>query len=380
MDKTFTYTKSKLLNSILSSSFSYIILMFLAIYIPKIITLKYFANKAKFYKKNMDKYDCLSLKEQDKIGYTFVKNIIQNLNFYLFPFYKKILPWHKNDTWCNRLDLTIFTKIYLILIGAASSLILIKISSNLTINSIIGKSIYSEVQIAPYESKVEKPTVSNASVMFNNIKIFLFYVFLISIPILYIYIGLGLNLCNLVDMGDLYSMVPSTDILKVKIKKYVKIVLCFVFSYLFLFGPLIYIIISLFGENISLEYGCKKILFNYFLDQDYDYVESIYRNKKSLFTNFGLWIAIFIILLVIETNIILDIKKMRKINTYVLLFIVIIVYFFILYVSFKNYNFKDEQKVFDKNNNLTTPMYKRSVNNLLQAIVKYNYSCMPFTE
>lgn len=61
------------------------------------------------------------------------------------------------------------------------------------------------------------------------------------------------------------------------------------------------------------------------------------------------------------------------------LIIGLVLFAYSLYLSYRNYGKNDdENNVFDKNNNLTSSMFKDSINNIFQGIVKYNYPCMPF--
>ena len=52
---------------------------------------------------------------------------------------------------------------------------------------------------------------------------------------------------------------------------------------------------------------------------------------------------------------------------------------FSMYMSFKNYGNDEESTndVFTSDFELKPEMYKYSVNNIKQAIIKYNYPCMP---
>lgn len=408
---SYSYDKNKLFKAPISGIIIFIIGFAISIWIPNLITIEHFIKKADYYKNNIKQYTCMSIEKQNNIGYTWLKKVIENLNIY-FNF-----GLVKRKTICDAFELMpleIFglkfnlIKLYMIVLGSSSTLLLIKIISNYTINSVILNTIHSNIKTTPINIENNKPIVNTTTTTIYMILFYLLNVLIISIPIIFIYTCIGLkffDLSNWKTIWDNFITFPikTPDMNSItNIKKFFKNVEYFfkkVGYYLQKTGmifklltriiivitvfilPLIYIFCSLNLLSIpfmndfilSADNTCKKYLSDFFELKDKMYVEHIYENKDNVFINMGLWISIFIVLFLIHYNIVNIIKSNNNTLLYLMIFVSVLIFSF--YIIYKNYTYNN-QEIFDTNNNLTKQMSSSSVNNILQAIVKYNYPCM----
>ena len=150
---------------------------------------------------------------------------------------------------------------------------------------------------------------------------------------------------------------------------------------------LIYGLINLFSTGFfendysSTENNSKNFLKVIFNEKDYDFPESIYNIKNTFLGNYGIWFVVFIVFFIFEFKIINN-MEIRKIDFIMKVLIIGLTLFaFSMYMSFKNYGNDEEEEntndVFTSDFELKPEMYKYSVNNIKQAIIKYNYPCMP---
>ena len=203
-------------------------------------------------------------------------------------------------------------------------------------------------------------------------------VFIISIPIIFIYCFMGMSIFDISILDTLNSS-GSGNIFAI-----IKMILCYGVFFIFVILPLIYIFVginlfnisSIIPSNmkvISITDTCKSYLKEYFTTADSQYVENIYNFKDNLLINGGIWFVIFLFLILIQLNIIFSIKSKK--NIFYIIGIFIVMFIFVISIVYRSYG--TETRVFDDKNNLTSQMTStNNVNNLLQAIVKYNYPCM----
>lgn len=287
---------------------------------------------------------------QDKGNYM---NIINNINLDLLK---------------DKLKIKWFPKLYLILLASGIILMLLKLTVNFTFSTIIAKTINSDNDVTPYGQNTFKPSTSFYSKVFQMFLLFLLNVFIAVLPTLFIYV---FNL-----FSSLYCNIRGIWLMIVTL--------------LVLIPVLVYFYYNLFSESFDLskdgsgnmtsnDSSSKSILSSFFNTQDSEFPDSIFSFKNTFAGNFGIWIFVYIIFFIFEykyiNNIEVDFrKKIMKFLT-----ITLVLFAYSLFLSYRNYGKNDnENDVFDKDSNLTGSMFKDSVNNIFQAIVKYNYPCMPF--
>lgn len=368
----FSYNKLSIIRSIILGFLIYTITFIISFSLQNIITFKPLVKKSYFYKHNLKKFTCMPLEKQKKIGYTHFQNIITNLNTYFNPF-------HNNRTECDKITLSYFSKSYIFISGLTSLYVLLRLITNFTINTIVGYTISSDVINNPIGTNINKTKVNHFGTFIKSFGLFLFNVFIISIPVIFTYSILGKKYFNISNITKIRGKYDSDDI--------IRLIISVCLGLIFLIGPFIYIFLSLFSKNLFNEDNSIRILYDYFYPQDFPFVQKIYDAKDDIIINYGIWIVIILLLIIIQTKIInaLDNKNFKYI-----LIIYISLFIFALYISYRNYNItldddtkKFEQNIFDNNKNennnlLTDQMFKKSINNLFQGIIKYNYPCMPF--
>ena len=284
---TYSYNKSKLFKAPILGIIIFIFGFFVSISIPNMLTLEHFINQAKHYKSNIKKFTCMSSKQRKEIGFTQLKNTIKNLN-YCFNF-----GLAKEKNICDELSFLPLPvskyinliKIYMVLIGSSSTFLLLKYISNLTINSIISNTIYSDIKTTPFNKPNNKKKVNKVGNTIYTIFFYIFNIFIISIPIIFIYSAFGFDFFNVSGSENIIS----------------KIIACIIIG-LMLIVPLIYILCNSF---YSIDAFCKNLLKDFFITEDKQYVDNIY---NSLLINSGIFIAVFIILIIIHINMVYMIK------------------------------------------------------------------------
>lgn len=397
-DIKYSYEKNKLFKAPISGIIIYIIGFILSIWLPSKITLEHFIKQAEHYKNNIKRFTCMSPEEKNKVGFTTLKRTIMNLNTYFN------LGFVEMKNMCDKLTFLPLNlggikinliKIYMVLLGSSSTLLLIKIISNYTINTVISDTFYSTIKTTDLSKEDDKPEVNR---VWNTISMILYYILnilIISIPIIFIYTCFGLKFFDISNWttiwNDLVEFKSSSSNLKNVLNfisyifKRLYLILRLVIPVIIVIGililPLIYIFCSLNLINIpelndfiiSVEKTCKDYLKVFFRDEDKMYVDNLYHNKNDIIINKGLWLIIFIVLIVIQYNFVNMIKTSNNKLLYFLIFIGVLIFsYYMIYNQFNSYN----NEIFNENNELTKEMGEKNVNNLLQTIVKYNYPCM----
>lgn len=391
MSSYYSYNKLLLVKGPVVGSLIFIIGFILSIILPNLLTFEHFISKSKYYKQNIKKISCLSKEKKDSMGFTWLKKIIKNLNMY-FTFGQHNIKNFVCDSLTfasiNIFGLDVnFIKLYMILLGSSSSLLLMKIISNYAINTIISTTIPGK----------------NTSVMIKMILYYFFNLFIISIPVIFTYCAFGHGFFDISNWKAIWNNFDTfsrrisnhsskgfflnTDMffeeVGFKSHQFFKVLLLIIkiiIVGLVMIFPLIYIFYNLNLFNIpildeyigSMKSICSGFLKSHFNDIDSQYIENIYNFKDNMFINLGIWIFIFIILFVIHYNMVNSIKN--NYNKWFYLLIFIIIFIFIFHIVYKGYTY-ETQEIFDENGKLTEPITKSHSNNLLQSIVKYGYTC-----
>lgn len=368
----FSYNKFSIIRSIILGFLIYTFTFILSFSTQNIITFKSLINKSNFYKHNLRKFTCMPLEKQNEIGYTHFQNMVTNLNTYFNPF-------HNNKTECDKISLSILSKSYIFITGLISLFVLLRLITNFTINTIIGYTISSDVVNNPIGTNINKTKINHFGNFLNYLGLLLLNILIISIPIIFTYFVLGMKYFNISNIVRIRGKYDFEDI--------VRLIICVCLGLIFLVGPFVFLFISISTKKLLNEDSSIKILYNYFYPQDYPFVKKIYDEKDNLFINYGIWIVVILLLIIIQTKIN---NSLDNNNFKYIIIIFISLFIFCLYISYRDYNItldddtkKFEQNIFDnskdKNNNyLTDQMFKKSINNLFQGIIKYNYPCMPF--
>lgn len=276
------------------------------------------------------------------------------------------------------LELKIPAKIYVVLLAVGTLLTLLRLTVNFTFTTIISNTINSDNDVTPFGQTTFKPETSFVSKFFSMLGLFILNIFIGISPIIFIY---GFNF-----IPTLYMNFPKTY------KSFLGILLCVGTVVLFII-VLLYFYYSLFSQGLNLssdpdvnsmtsnESSSKSILQSFFNTQDYDFADKIFSFKNTLAGSFGIWLFVFIMLFIFEIALMFNKKKYigTKSQIVKLITIVLVLFAYSLFLSYRNYGSSDsENNVFNPDNSLTNSMYKDSVNNIFQALVKYNFPCMPF--
>jgi hypothetical protein len=294
---------------------------------------------------------------QDKGNYM---NIINNINFDTNNIHFKLLK--------NKLTLKWFPKLYLILLAAGIILMLLKLTVNFTFSTIIAKTINSDNDVTPYGQNTYKPSTNFYTKVFEMFLLFLLNVFIALLPTLFIY---GFNM-----ISKLYCNIKGIWLMIITLLVLIPVLVYFYYN---LFSDGFDLSNDSSGNMTSNDSSSKSILSSFFNTQDSDFPDSIFSFKNTFAGSFGIWVFVYIIFFIFEYKYINNIgvgfrKKVMKFLT-----ISLVLFAYSLYLSYRNYGKNDDENdVFDKNSNLTGSMFKDSINNIFQAIVKYNYPCMPF--
>lgn len=276
------------------------------------------------------------------------------------------------------LELKVPAKIYIILLAVGTLLTLLRLTVNFTFTTIIANTINSDNDVTPFGQTTFKPETSFISKFFSMLGLFILNIFIGISPIIFIY---GFNFIPV-----LYKNFPKNY------KSFLGILLCVVTVILFII-VLLYFYYNLFSQGLNLssdpdinsmtsnESSSKSILQSFFNIQDYDFADKIFSFKNTLAGSFGIWLFVFIMIFIFEIALFFNKKKYigTKSQVVKLITIVLVLFAYSLFLSYRNYGSSDsENNVFNPDNTLTNSMYKDSVNNIFQALVKYNFPCMPF--
>jgi len=291
--------------------------------------------------------------------------MIKHLNMSFFSYKDS-----EQKTLKDKLTLKWAPKLYLILTVCGTIIVLLKLIVNFTINSIISTTINSSVEVTPHGYKNKfKPDGNIVSSLFQMFLIYLKNILILVIPTVFVYVIYNVSLFT-----NFYN--------------WVKILI----SLIVFIGVLIYIYYNIFSKGFSIsrdpdtslsssELDSENVLKGFFNSQDYDYVNKIYDYKDSFA---GIWIVVAIIFLTFEYKHLNNIKVKAHNRFIKFLNIGIVLLMFAIYLCYRNYitstNSTANYTIFDNKGDLVPEMYKKSVNNIYQAIVKYNYPCMPFND
>lgn len=382
----YSYNKYNILVGII-----YGIIIFCLFFIGSYLTYNFFTlnmvfKKAKYYidlfkdpKKTNKEKDTI-ITEKNNNGFSYVLQMIGHLNYALLgdltdkllqmmvPNQNKSNPNESKQSelktynqYINKLQIKFLPKLYIILLAAGSILMLLKLTVNFTFISIISKTINSSNNVSPFGQSTFKPTTNYYSELVQMILLFLLNVFIAISPTIFIYIF------NLFE----------------KLYKNIQGILLMIIT-LIIFGlVIIYFYYNLFSNNSDLtsnETSSKTILKSFFNKQDDDFADNIFSFKDTFNGSFGVWIFVYIVFFIFEYKYInnMHVNMHQKIIKFMIISLVLFAYS--LFIAYRNYGKNDkENNVFDDKYNLQEPMFKDSVNNIFQAIVKYNYPCMPFT-
>ena len=368
----YSYTKMNLLDGFILAIVVFAVFYITSITIFKVFTLNYIFNWGNIYDKKVNepnpKKEFIQPKLGEKInpdyynyreqtGFYSIMEIFKNINGAFFS--------GEESDWKKVFKLKFIPKLYFILLATTTIVSLLKLTVNYTINSCVIKTVQTDIRIAPVGQDEYKPSeTSIISSVLGMLGQYAGIVLLFLIPTIYCYVAF-----NIQKFRDLNTIVKRI------------ITLC-------IFIPiLIYGLINLFSTGFfendysSTENNSKNFLKVIFNEKDYDFPESIYNIKNTFLGNYGIWFVVFIVFFIFEFKIINNLE-IRKIDFIMKVLIIGLTLFaFSMYMSFKNYGNDEEEEssndVFTSDFELKPEMYKYSVNNIKQAIIKYNYPCMP---
>lgn len=368
----YSYTKMNLLDGFILAIVVFAIFYITSITIFKVFTLNYIFNWGNIYDKKVNdpnpKKEFIQPKLDEKINPDYY-NYREQTGFYsIMETFKNIngafFSGEESD-WKKVFKLKFIPKLYFILLATTTIVSLLKLTVNYTINACVIKTVQTDIRIAPVGQDEYKPSeTSIISTVLGMLGQYTGIALLFLIPTIYCYIAF-----NIQKFRDLNTIVKRI------------ITLC-VFIPILIYG-LINLFSTGFFENdySSTENNSKNFLKVIFNEKDYDFPESIYNIKNTFLGNYGIWFIVFIVFFIFEFKIINN-MEIRKIDFIMKVLIIGLTLFaFSMYMSFKNYGNDDEEEssndVFTSDFELKPEMYKYSVNNIKQAIIKYNYPCMP---
>lgn len=368
----YSYTKMNLLDGFILAIVVFAVFYITSITIFKVFTLNYIFNWGNIYDKKVNdpnpKKEFIQPKLGEKInpdyynyreqtGFYSIMEIFKNINGAFF--------FGEESDWKKVFKLKFIPKLYFILLATTTIVSLLKLTVNYTINACVIKTVQTDIRIAPVGQDEYKPSeTSIISSVLGMLGQYAGIALLFLIPTIYCYVAF-----NIQKFRDLNTIVKRI------------ITLC-------IFIPiLIYGLINLFSTGFfendysSTENNSKNFLKVIFNEKDYDFPESIYNIKNTFLGNYGIWFVVFIVFFIFEFKIINN-MEIRKIDFIMKVLIIGLTLFaFSMYMSFKNYGNDEEEEntndVFTSDFELKPEMYKYSVNNIKQAIIKYNYPCMP---
>ena len=390
----YSYNKQTLITSIIlglllfSSGFGITILL------QKFITFQSFVKKSLYYRENLKKFTCMPIEQQNELGYTYFQNIIINLNTYTNPTYTA-----NNE--CDKITLENPSKLYIFIYGIVSLFLLFRLITNFTINTIVGNTVSSNVNTTPAGINNYNVKTKHFSIFLEMVGYYLLNILFISIPVIFMYFAMGREYFNISKIVKIKGELDTNTI--------IRLIISISLGVIFLLGPVIYTFISLFIHPLTLLSNtpvdtiifpnnvCKNMLKKYFNIGDHPFVNKLYKGIDDIGVNLGIWIIVCVIIFIIQAKNIYNPGNNNNTKYYLILFAII--FLFCLYITYRKYNvtINDENNTFDQNifnnddnnddnngnidntnHNLTEQMYSKSINNIFQGIVKYNYPCMPF--
>ena len=384
----YSYDKYSILTGIILGVIIFALFFAGSYSIYKFYTLNIVFKKAKYYidllsnpdKRDKEKNQVIS--EKDDNGFAYVLRMVDNLNYALFGNFfdaifkkkkqpsKPITPSSIYNEYIDKLTLRWAPKLYMILLASGTILMLLKLTVNFTFTTIIAKTIDSDNDVTPYGQTTFKPSTSYFSEFAQMVLLFLLNVLIAISPTVFIY------MFNLIKW--FYT--------------HIKGIWLMILTLIIFICVLVYFYYNLFSGGFDLtddptinsatsnESYSKSILKSFFNTQDSDFADSIFSFKNTFAGSFGIWIFVYIVFFIFEYKYINNIEVRLRDRMLKFLTIGLVLFAYCLYLSYRNYGKNDgENDVFDSDYKLRDSMYKDSVNNIFQAIVKYNYPCMPFT-
>ena len=315
----------------------------------------------------------------------YVLDVMKHLNFASLSNLFIKTPEHSNvfKQLSEELKLKLPVKIYIVLLSVGTIFTLLRLTVNYTFSTIIAKTIDSNNKVSPFGQSNYKPEANYFDEFINMIMLFILNIFIGISPIIFIW---------------LFNFIPGLYMNMPKSYKNVWGIVLLVGTLALMIGVFFYFYGNLLssGLNVTSDAGtlssneskCKGFLQSFFNSKDYDYVDNIFSFKNTLTGSLGIWVFVFIMFFIFETATVFNKKKYlgwkSRVGKLVIITLVLIAYSF--FIAYRNYgdNSSGEDdgtsnNVFNDDNTLTKNMYKNSVNNIFQALVKYNYPCMPFT-
>ena len=383
----YSYDKYSILTGIIFGVIIFALFFTGSYAVYKFYTLNIVFKKAKYYidllsnpnKSDKEKNQVISEKADN--GFAYVLRMVDNLNYALFGNFfdaifkkkqqtKPVTPSSIYNEYIDKLTLRWAPKLYMILLASGTILMLLKLTVNFTFTTIIAKTIDSDNDVTPYGQTTFKPSTNYYSEFAQMVLLFLLNVLIAISPTIFIY------LFNLIKW--LYT--------------HIKGIWLMILTLIIFICVLVYFYYNLFSGGFDLtdnptvnsatsnESYSKSILKSFFNTQDSDFADSIFSFKNTFTGSFGIWIFVYVIFFIFEYKYINNIEVRMRDRITKFLTIGLVLFAYCLYLSYRNYGRNDEENdVFDSDYKLRDSMYKDSVNNIFQAIVKYNYPCMPFT-
>ena len=366
----YSYTKMNLLDGFILAIVVFAVFYISSITIFKVFTLNYIFNWGNIYDQKVNdpnpQKEFIQPKLGEKInpdhynyreqtGFYSIMETFKNINGAFFS--------GEESDWKKAFKLKFIPKLYFILLATTTIVSLLKLTVNYTINACVIKTVQTNIRIAPVGQDEYKPSeTSIISTVLGMLGQYAGIALLFLIPTIYCYIAFNIQIFK-----DLNTIIKRI------------ITLC-VFIPILIYG-LINLFSTGFFENdySSTENNSKNFLKVIFNEIDFDFPESIYNIKNTFLGNYGIWFIVFILFFIFEFKIINN-MEIRKIDFIMKVLIIGLTLFaFSMYMSFKNYGNDEESTndVFTSDFELKPEMYKYSVNNIKQAIIKYNYPCMP---
>jgi len=392
----FSYNKLSILYGILLGVVVFIVFFAMSYGTSHLLTLNYIFKKAEEWKHKFgdggtqaDKNRLLLNRSNNGLNY--IKQIVCILNYVLLGNLVGSKDKDQNNSslsvilskWIQNLSFKWTAKLYIVLLAAGSALMLMKLTVNFTVTTIISETIRSNNETAPFGQPEYSPSTSIFTQFLKMILLFALNMCVAVGPTAFVYIW---NLICPIYLCD------STKGQKFSWGHFFKKWFTLIATACVLIGALIYFYYNIFSQGLNIfkdeklnsmtsntSYS-KSILQDSFNKDDSGFVGKIFKFMNSLSGNYGIWIFVYVVFFIFEFHNMFG-KKKIDFRTQIIKFLVValVLFSYSLFVAYRNYGKTDEDnQIFDKNNNLTEPMYKDNVNNLFQAIVKYNYPCMPF--
>ena len=392
----FSYDKLSILYGILLGVVVFIVFFTMSYGTSHFLTLNYIFKKAEEWKgkftddgKQADKERLLLNRSSNGLNY--IKQIVCILNYVLLGDLFESKDKNKKkltlsiifNEWIQNLSFKWTAKLYTVLLAAGSALMLMKLTVNFTVTTIISETIRSSNETAPFGQEDFKPSTSIFTQILKMVLLFALNMCVAIGPTAFVYVW---NLICPIYLCD------STKGQKFSWGHFFKKWFTLIATACILIGALIYFYYNIFSQGLNIfkdktlnsmtsntSYS-KSILQDSFNKQDSGFVGKIFSFMDSLSCNYGIWIFVYVVFFIFEFQNVFGKGKIDY-RKQILKFLVValVLFTYSLFVAYRNYGKTEEDnEIFDKNNNLTEPMYKDNVNNLFQAVVKYNYPCMPF--